>query len=281
MTPDLSVTVVGAGTMGVGIAYVFALHGAEVEIVEPDPGRRDTVAAQVDLVAQGGVRRGSLTLEAAGLLAQRITTFNDLGQTKFAPHLLIEAVPESLGLKQEVLRSAQGQNPRLLATNTSSISIDSIAAGLTDASALIGMHFFNPVWVNQLVEIVVGERTRPDASKEALDLVAFIQKEGIAVRDRPGFASSRLGVLMGLEAIRMVEEGGAPASDIDRAMEVGYRHPMGPLKLTDLVGLDVRLAIAENLSATLGPRFEPPELLRSMVNEGKLGKKTGEGFYQW
>ena len=144
------------------------------------------------------------------------------------------------------------------------------------------MHFFNPVHLMKLVEIVTPARAAPGVSDRAVAFARQLGKEPIVVRDSPGFASSRLGVVLGLEAMRMLEQGVASPEDIDKAMELGYNHPMGPLKLTDLVGLDVRLAIAEYLHATLKlPQYEPPAILRDKVKKGELGKKTGKGFYSW
>lgn len=273
--------VVGGGTMGVGIAYVLAARGVTTYVVEPDEGRHDRIMVQIDEVSAAGISRGKLSPDTAASILVNVCTVKSIKEIESQPDFAIEAVPESLELKRKVLREIEGFEPSLLATNTSSISISEIAEGLANPRALIGMHFFNPVWVNELVEIVVGALTDPETLTRAQDLTRFLGKEAITVADRPGFASSRLGVLLGLEAIRMLEEGVATATDIDRAMEIGYRHPMGPLRLTDLVGLDVRFAIAENLHEAFGERFTPPELLREMVARGDLGKKTGNGFYKW
>ena len=196
---------------------------------------------------------------------------------------MIEAIPEVLKLKQSVLRDVESSAPSdaLLGTNTSSLSISKIAESLERPDRFLGLHFFNPVPLMALLEIVVGPQTSEKTLDVARQLGARLLKEGIVVKDSPGFASSRLGVALGLEAIRMLESGVASAADIDKAMELGYRHPMGPLRLTDLVGLDVRLGIAEYLAQELGPRFEPPQLMRDMVQQGKLGKKSGQGFYTW
>jgi 3-hydroxybutyryl-CoA dehydrogenase len=198
--------------------------------------------------------------------------------------LIIEAVPENLELKQNLLRECAAvlKSDRILASNTSSLSITEIARGVADPARVVGMHFFNPVHIMRLVELVVGEQTSEATISAVRGVVQRMQKEPITVRDVPGFASSRLGVTLGLEAMRMVEQGVASPRDIDTAMELGYNHPMGPLRLTDLVGLDVRLSIAEYLHRKLGSEtFRPPEILRRMVTEGKLGKKSGEGFYKW
>ncbi len=198
------------------------------------------------------------------------------------PDLVIEAVPELVDLKGTVLSELAERYPTtLLATNTSSLSITELAANVTRPERFIGMHFFNPVPLSSLVELVTGEATDDATVATAREWVERLDKTSIVVRDSPGFATSRLGLALGLEAIRMVEQGVAAPEDIDRGMELGYKHPMGPLRLTDLVGLDVRLGIAHHLASTLGPRFEPPELLRQMVADNKLGKKTGQGFYSW
>ena len=197
---------------------------------------------------------------------------------------MIEAVVEDLGVKQRLFAELERAAPAtaLLATNTSSLSVGAIASAVRDPGRVLGLHFFNPVHAMKLVEVVTHERTGAGTVDRALAFVRQLGKEPIVVKDAPGFASSRLGVALGLEAMRMLEQGVASAEDIDRAMELGYNHPMGPLKLTDVVGLDVRLAIAEYLYRTLEePQFEPPSILRDKVAKGELGKKTGKGFYIW
>ncbi len=187
-------------------------------------------------------------------------------------------------LKRSLFRQVEAAAPEdaLLATNTSSLSVDEIARELDHPQRFLGLHFFNPVHIMALVEVVHGPRTADETRERGVAFARELGKEPIVVRDSPGFASSRLGVALGLEAIRMVEEDVASPRDIDQAMELGYRHPMGPLRLTDLIGLDVRLGIAEYLHETLGgERFRPPELLKRMVAEGKLGRKSGQGFYEW
>ncbi|MFI2708243.1 3-hydroxyacyl-CoA dehydrogenase family protein, partial [Nocardioides sp. CER28] len=203
---------------------------------------------------------------------------SDLGATE----LVVEAVPELPDLKADVLATIEAAAPTAdIGTNTSSLSIDHLADALHDPSRLVGLHFFNPVPASALVEIVVGRHTSPALVTQAQGWVERLGKTAITVTDSPGFASSRLGVMLALEAMRMLEEGVASAEDIDAAMTLGYRHPVGPLRTTDIVGLDVRLDIAEHLARELGPRFEPPTVLREKVAEGKLGRKTGEGFYRW
>jgi 3-hydroxybutyryl-CoA dehydrogenase len=213
----------------------------------------------------------------------RIEWGGDLGAAVEAADVVIEAVPERIELKRELLQRVDALAPAtaLLGSNTSSLSITELGASLRDPSRLVGLHFFNPVPVMELLEIVRGVRTAEASIDRALAFAAKLAKTPIVVRDMPGFATSRLGVALGAEAIRMLEQGVASAEDIDRAMELGYRHPMGPLRLTDLVGLDVRLAILDHLHRELGEQFRAPPLLRQMVRAGKLGKKTGEGFYKW
>jgi 3-hydroxybutyryl-CoA dehydrogenase len=186
-----------------------------------------------------------------------------------------------VALKRSVLAACAAREPLVLGTNTSGLSIDELAEGLPHPERFIGLHFFNPVWAVPFVEIVTGSSTADATTANALAACAQLHKESIVVRNSPGFASSRLGLCLGLEAMRMVEEGVATPSDIDRAMELGYRHPMGPLRLSDLIGLDVRLDIARNLERALGSRFAPPNILVQRVADGDLGKKSGRGFYDW
>ncbi|RMH01010.1 MAG: 3-hydroxyacyl-CoA dehydrogenase family protein [Planctomycetota bacterium] len=275
--------VLGAGTMGHGIAQVCAQAGFQVRLydVAEEPLARGL--AGIERMLGKAVEKGKLPAGEAAAVRARICGVTDLAEACAGCDLVIEAVPEREELKREVLAAAEtAAGPEaLLATNTSSLPVSRIAEALARPERFLGLHFFNPVPVMVLLEIVTGERTAPATVACARALAARLGKEAIVVRDAPGFASSRLGLALGLEAIRMVEEEVASPADIDRAMELGYRHPMGPLRLTDLVGLDVRLGIAEHLARTLGPRFEPPELLRRMVAEGLLGKKAGRGFYDW
>lgn len=278
------VAVVGAGTMGHGIAYVAALAGCEVTLTDSRADALPQATTKIDALLAGAVQRGKLTNESSTLVARRVRIERDLDDAVRDAGLVIEAVVEDLAVKQRLLAQIEGVAPTdaLLASNTSSFSIAQIATALLDPSRLIGMHFFNPVHVMKLVEVVTHGRIGRTATDRAVTFARQIGKEPIVVKDSPGFASSRLGVVLGLEAMRMLEQGVATAEDIDKAMELGYNHPMGPLKLTDLVGLDVRLAIAEYLHATLKqPQYEPPKILRDKVQKGELGKKTGKGFYTW
>ncbi|HEX8355088.1 MAG TPA: 3-hydroxyacyl-CoA dehydrogenase family protein [Pyrinomonadaceae bacterium] len=287
-TPHVSrdvrrVAVLGAGTMGHGIAQVAAAAGFEVTLRDVTAELVERGLRAVESNLSKGVERGKVSEEERERALSRIRTTTRLEETA-GSDLFIEAVPERLDLKRETLRAVEDLNGGdfVFATNTSSLSITEIAEGARRPERVVGMHFFNPVHIMRLVEIVEGRETSGQTVEAARAVALRMKKEPIVVRDVPGFASSRLGVALGLEAMRMFEEGVAAAKDIDTAMELGYNHPMGPLRLTDLVGLDVRLQIAEYLHSKLGSeRFRPPDILRRMVAEGKLGRKTGEGFYRW
>ncbi|MDP9192084.1 MAG: 3-hydroxyacyl-CoA dehydrogenase family protein [Acidobacteriota bacterium] len=276
-------TILGTGTMGRGIAYLSAVAGYDTVLFDADPAALDGARAAIESMLRKGVERGKVTESAAAEAMARVQLVPDLEPAVSGADLIIEAVPESLELKVELFGQADlfcGPDT-ILATNTSSISITKLASHVERRDRFVGMHFFNPPHAMKLIEIVRGDRTSDATIQQVREIAEKMGKTPIVVRDSPGFATSRLGVAIGLEAIRMFEEGVGSAEDIDRAMELGYNHPMGPLRLTDLVGLDVRLGIAEYLASTLGPRFEPPQLLRDMVAQGKLGRKTGEGFYRW
>jgi 3-hydroxybutyryl-CoA dehydrogenase len=277
------IAVLGAGTMGHGIAQVAAAAGYRVILRDTD---RDALARGIRAIESNldkGMRLGKVTDDERDLTLQHIRGAVRLEETRDAD-LFIEAVPELMDLKKETLSAAEAvaRRPFIFATNTSSLSITEIAEASPHPERVVGMHFFNPVHIMRLLEIVVGRRTSDETVETVRAVGRRMKKEPITVQDVPGFASSRLGVVLGLEAMRMLEQGVASAKDIDTAMELGYNHPMGPLRLTDMVGLDVRLHIAEYLHRTLGSdSFRPPEILRRMVSEGKLGRKSGEGFYRW
>lgn len=281
MTLVETVGVVGAGTMGVGISYVFATSGSEVTIVEPDLERTRVARAALVDQAAGARARGKLDLATHEALGGRLHFVAAISDLPDSLDLAIETVPERAELKRAVIAEVENCRPALLATNTSGIAIGELAGALSRPEVFLGLHFFNPVWSMPLVEIVRGRHTNGAALAAAQEAVTQIGKSHIVVDDAPGFATSRLGVVIALEAMRMLQAGVASAEDIDRAMELGYRHPMGPLKLTDLVGLDVRLDIATNLARTYGPRFDPPQILLDKVAAGELGRKTGRGFYIW
>jgi 3-hydroxybutyryl-CoA dehydrogenase len=269
--------------MGHGIAQAAAAAGLSVTLRDVSEELTAKGLRSIESNLSKGVARGKVSEEERERALSNIGTTTSLEETS-GSDLFIEAVPERLELKRETLREVERLNTSdfIFATNTSSLSITEIAEGSRRPARVVGMHFFNPVHLMRLVEIVRGRETSDEAIEAVRAVALRMKKTPIVVRDVPGFASSRLGVALGLEAMRMVEEGVAEAKDIDTAMELGYNHPMGPLRLTDLVGLDVRLHIAEYLHAKLGSeRFRPPEILRRMVAAGKLGKKSGEGFYEW
>lgn len=278
-----TIAVVGAGTMGHGIAQVAGGSGFRVLLYDID---RDSLSRGIRSIEKNlakGIQLGKLSEADSERTLQQIHGTINLDECA-ACDLVIEAVPEKLDLKQGILRKLEvaSDHQFIFASNTSSLSITEIARESQRPSRVVGMHFFNPVHLMRLVEVVVGKETDQNVVTLVCEVGKRMRKEPIVVRDVPGFASSRLGVALGLEAMRMLEQGVASAQDIDTAMELGYNHPMGPLKLTDLVGLDVRLNIAEYLHRELGSEtFRPPEVLRRLVSEGKLGKKTGAGFYDW
>lgn len=279
--PAGRVVVIGGGTMGSGIAQSLAAVGYPVSIIETNPAE---ALAALDRV-HAGLQRGFRRNPSADRLVQTAldhVSASDRYEPEPAPLLVIEAVAELIELKRTVIGRARDVWPdAVIATNTSSFALQELSGGLPRPDLLVGMHFFNPVPKSQLVELSVDDHTAPAAVEVAHALVSDLGKTAIQVRSVTGLATSRLGIILGMEAIRMVEENVASAHDIDTGMRLGYRHPLGPLEVTDLVGLDVRLAIAEHLTSSLGPRFEPPELLRRHVERGQLGAKTGQGFYRW
>jgi len=278
-----TIAVIGAGTMGHGIAQVAAAAGFRVWLNDVDSESLARGVSSIEANLAKGIQRAKLTEDDRDRTLQLIHGTTNLKECA-AADLIIEAAPEKPELKKDILRQLESasDHPFIFASNTSSLSITEIASSSKRPEAVIGMHFFNPVHIMKLVEIVVGKKTGAETVETVTAVGRKMRKEPIVVKDVPGFASSRLGVVLGLEAMRMFEQGVASAQDIDTAMELGYNHPMGPLKLTDLVGLDVRLNIAEYLHRELGSEaFRPPEVLRRMVSEGKLGKKTGQGFYDW
>ena len=280
-TVPAKVGVLGGGRMGAGIAHAFLISGSNVTVVEANPQAAAAAKERIESDLAKSLERGKID----GNLDKWAENLSvSLNHSDFSEcELVIEAVPEIWDLKVSSLQQVEANlsETAWLATNTSSLSVDGLAAELKHPERFCGLHFFNPVPASKLVEIVIGQQTSDELQKLTLEWVAGIGKTPVTVNDAPGFASSRLGVALGLEAIRMVEEGVASAEDIDNAMVLGYKHPMGPLALTDIVGLDVRLGIAEYLESKLGPRFAPPQLMRDMVERGELGKKSGKGFYDY
>jgi 3-hydroxybutyryl-CoA dehydrogenase len=278
---DKTVAVVGGGTMGVGIVYVFAAAGFDVWLAEPDDVRAESARRMLGEAAKSGVSRGKLSETQAQNALQSVRRVASAADLPEDLDLAIETVPERIELKRQVLAQIDLRLPKAIATNTSSLSIDALGGSMRDPSAFLGMHFFNPVWSLPMVELIRGERTSDQTLSRAREFAEATGKTTITVRDTPGFATSRLDLIASLEAIRMLQDGVASADDIDRAMVVAYRHPIGPLRLSDIVGLDVRLDIARHLSVALGPRYAPPKLLEDMVARGELGQKTGKGFFDW
>lgn len=275
------VGVLGGGRMGAGIAHAFCLAGSRVVVVERDAAAAEAGLGRVTQALARSVDRGT-TAGTLPALTTRISVSTDYAA--FGPcGLVVEAVPEDPALKREALRAVEDvlDGGGWLATNTSSLSVDALAEVLQRPERFCGLHFFNPVPASTLIEVVLGSRTSAELQAAARAWAAALGKTPVVLRDSPGFASSRLGVALALEAMRMLEEGVATAEDIDTAMVLGYKHPVGPLRTTDLVGLDVRLGIAEYLESTLGPRFTPPSILREKVARGELGRKSGRGFFDW
>jgi 3-hydroxybutyryl-CoA dehydrogenase len=274
------ILVVGAGTMGAGIAEVAAKTGACVQLSDVDAVQLEKARALIDRSLAKAVERGKIASEAAEEAEGRITFTSDPAVERV--QLIVEAVPENLQLKKKLSAELGARSPdAIYGTNTSSLSVTEIAAATPHPERVLGLHFFNPPPVMKLLEVIRAEQTSEESLAAATAWAESADKQPIVIKDVPGFATSRLGIILGMEAIRMLEMDVGSAADIDAAMELGYRHPMGPLRLTDLVGLDVRLAIAEHLTKELGPQFTPPPLLRQKVRAGKLGKKSGEGFYRW
>jgi 3-hydroxybutyryl-CoA dehydrogenase len=267
--------------MGVGIAYVLAVAGYRTVVVEPDAAQRRAVEGEVRAALRTGVDRGKLDDRAAAGALERLSTVHDVDLLPAGLDVAIETVPEDFEIKRAVIQRMADLQPTLLATNTSTLSVDALAAGLASPERFLGLHFFNPVWSIRLVEVVQGGATSQETLDAAFALVATLGKEPAVVHDTPGFATSRLDIVTALEAMRMVGEGVAEAAEIDRAIRLAYRHPVGPLELSDIVGLDVRLDTARALAVALGERFAPPPILVDLVSEGHLGVKTGRGFLDW
>ncbi|MFO7552496.1 MAG: 3-hydroxyacyl-CoA dehydrogenase family protein [Haliea sp.] len=276
-----NVAVVGGGTMGTGIVYTAALSGAEVWVVEPDDSRAAAMRESIDDAVAGGVTRGKLDAQQAAALKGRIRRLAAVAELPEGLDLVVETVPERLELKHRVLAEIAQKHPDIIASNTSALSIDRLAEVVPFPERFLGMHFFNPVWSIRLVELVRGRETSEATLLSARSFARQLGKESLTVIDVPGFATSRLDLIASLEAMRMLESGVASAEDIDRAAVMAYQHPVGPLRLSDIVGLDVRLDIARTLEDAHGSRFAPPQILIEMVARGDLGEKSGQGFFSW
>lgn len=284
MIPSTNITVLGAGQMGQGIAHISALAGFNTRLYDKDKSTLEAAMAAVEQTLSKGVELGKITNADRARALERLTPAMTVEHGVEDAGLVIEAIPEDINLKKHLFRQVADSVPEetVLASNTSSLSITEIASGIPSPDRVVGMHFFNPPHIIKLLEVIRGEKSASEIVDWVCEIGRQMDREVVLISDSPGFASSRLGIVLGLEAIRMLEQGVASAADIDAAMVHGYRHPIGPLRLTDLVGLDVRLAIAQYLHEKLGSsQFEPPKLLQEMVSDGLLGKKSGKGFYCW
>ena len=284
MIPSPNITVLGAGQMGQGIAHISALAGFNTRLYDRDKSTLEAAMAAVEQTLSKGVELGKITNADKAQTLERLTPAMTVEHGVEDAGLVIEAIPEDINLKKDLFRQVADSVPEetVLASNTSSLSITEIASGIPSPDRVVGMHFFNPPHIIKLLEVIRGEKSASEIVDRVCEIGRQMDREVVLISDSPGFASSRLGIVLGLEAIRMLEQGVASAADIDAAMVHGYRHPIGPLRLTDLVGLDVRLAIAQYLHEKLGSsQFEPPKLLQEMVRDGLLGKKSGKGFYCW
>ncbi|WP_254544012.1 3-hydroxyacyl-CoA dehydrogenase family protein [Halomarina pelagica] len=279
----MHVAVLGAGSMGHGIGQVFAMAGHDVVVRDVDAELVEAGLDQVRENLEKGVELGKVAPDRRDETLARMTGTTDLAAAVRDADLVVEAIPEEMDLKRSVFAEVNEHAPTdaVLATNTSSLSVTELASAVSRPERFVGLHFFNPPHLMDLVEVIVAERTSDETREWAVTTLDEVGKRTVVVEDFPGFATSRLGVALGAEAIRMVEGGVASPAAIDRAMREGYNHPVGPLELTDRVGLDVRLHVLEYLREELGERFRPPALLRRKVRAGKLGKKAGEGFYRW
>lgn len=280
-SPAKSMAVVGGGTMGVGIVYVFAAAGWNVWVVEPDDNRVLSLQKTLEETVAAGLKRGKLNESNVAHITKGVQRLSSAEELPLGLDLVIETVPERMEIKKIVLCQIDARLPSIIASNTSAMSINELAKCVKDPSCFLGMHFFNPVWSLAMVELIRGDATSMVTLNAAQSYSDSIGKTSITVRDVPGFATSRLDLIASLEAMRMLQDGVASAEDIDKAMLIAYRHPMGPLRLSDIVGLDVRLDIARQLSATLGDRYAPPKILEEMVARGDLGRKSGKGFFVW
>ena len=278
-----TVAVLGAGTMGRGIAHVAALAGYTTRLYDPFPEALKKAESSIHRNLAKGVEIGKVQAEAADRARGLLSLHEDLAGAVRGSDLVIEAVPEDIALKARTFEEVVRHAPEhvLLASNTSALSITEMAAVTGRPERFAGMHFFNPVHVMRLIELVRGLET----SQETLDAMRQVGermgKEVVLVNESPGFVTSRINVLIGNEAFRMLQEGVASAEDIDKALKLGLNHPMGPFEMADLVGLDVRLSILEFLHGALGESFRPNPILVQHVRAGRLGRKVGRGVYTY
>lgn len=277
------VTVAGSGTMGLGIAHVSVLGGHETILYDIAPEQLQRARARIEQNLQKGVDRGKVAAADRDQALARLKTTTDLAAACAESQALIEAIPERIELKLQFLKKVDELLPEnaIVGTNTSALSITEMAAALRDPSRCIGMHFFNPVHLMRLVEVIRGLQTSDQTCATAFALSRSMGKEAVEINEAPGFVTTRVNALIGNEAFRMLQEGVASAEDIDKALKLGLNHPMGPLELVDLVGLDTRLSILRFLHQTLGDRFRPTPLQEKYVKAGRLGRKTGRGVFDY
>jgi len=278
-----NITVFGAGTMGRGIAHVAALGGYNVVLSDVSKDILRQALAVVQKNMEKGIERGKLARPAMDAALDRIVLETDLEKAAKGADLVIEAIIEALDVKLELFRKLDDicKKETIFATNTSALSITELAAVTRRSGRFVGTHFFNPVHIMRLVEIVKGLETEEKTVAAVSDVMTKLGKESIVVNDSPGFATSRINVMIGNEAFYMLQEGVASAEDIDKAMKLGLNHPMGPFELVDLVGLDIRLNVLKDLHHRLGEKFRPCPLLEKYVNAGRLGRKVGRGVYEY
>jgi 3-hydroxybutyryl-CoA dehydrogenase len=278
-----TIAVIGAGIMGRGIAYASALGGYQTVLEDVSSGVLDKALAWIREAFDEGVKRGKIDRDASDAALARISTSNIVNEAIRDAELIIEAVPEELEMKLELFQIFDKfANPgAIFASNTSSLAISDFSDFVRHRDRCIGMHFFNPVPKMRLVEIVRTPQTSDETTAICCEVAKRMQKETVVVQEAPGFITSRINALIGNEAFAMLESGIASAHDIDKAIKLGLNHPMGPFEMVDLVGLDVRLKILEYLHSTLGEKYRPNKLLKQYVDEGRLGRKSGRGVYDY
>ena len=278
------IAIVGSGTMGSGIGYVTAAAGYRTSLYDPYLEMLDKARSYHRQLVDRALEKGRLTLEAADGYWGRVAYTDDLAAAVHEAGLIIEAAPEKMDLKKEIFRQVEAlaSPAAILGSNTSSLPITELANTVADPGRVVGVHFFNPAPVMKLVEIVVGLNTRPETVEAVVEFVGSVGKESVVVKDLPGFVTTRIGLMLVSEAILAHQEGIADKESLDKAMKLGYNLPMGPLALADLIGLDVVLHVLDALFENYkDPRYRAPISLRKMVQAGRLGRKTGEGFYTY
>jgi 3-hydroxybutyryl-CoA dehydrogenase len=279
----MQISVLGAGTMGAGIAYVAAVGGFDVRLYDINDDAIAAGVARVQADLDGAVARNRLSADDSGAARDRVTTATDVRGAVTGSDLVVEAVVENMAVKRELFATVESAvtDDAVLATNTSALSVTEIMSALRRPERGIGMHFFNPVRAMKLCELVLGLETSPQTVAAAESAAQAMGKQTVRVRDVAGFATSRINAVVGNEAFFMLAEGVASAEDIDTAVKLGLNHPMGPLEMADMVGLDVRLAVLNELRRSLGDKYRPAPLMESYVKAGRLGRKVGRGVYEY